>query len=276
MAKPDGNIVAVGLKHMRIYKLNAYGVPEASSTTVYEGVHIQGAQSYEIETPDARRISYKGDDRVLAQDVLPRQEVSTGTLRFGVDNHAAYALLSSTIAHTVGEASVIGYGTSKQGSEPVIAALGYQQAKDLATGTRQWRGVIVPSTQAIINAPSMTENEMQYEVSLLPSGASHHLWGPDFTAVADGFTTAEVIETITENIPHVVSWLADGTATEFNFSAERPAPATAKIHAVATVATDGTVTDVTGTITKAVDGVTFAVAPTVGVMVVCFYEYAAA
>ncbi len=277
MSAPTGNVVAVGLKHLRIYELDIHGVPKATAANggVYEGVQVQGAQSYEIKTPDARRISFKGDDYVLAQDVLPRQEPSTGTLKFAVDNHAAYAILSSTKKATIGEASVIGYGTDKQGNEPVIAVLGYQQAKDIATGTRQWRGIVVPSTQAIINAPSMTDGEMQYEVSLLPSGASHHLWGKAFADNLEGYTRAEVVEMLTENIPHVVSWLADNTVTEFNFHADRPAVSTAKIHAVMTVAADGTVTDVTATCTKAVDGVTIAGPLAAGIMVVCFYEYAA-
>lgn len=278
MAAPDGNIVAVGLKHMRIYQLTAAGFPNATAASgaVYEGIQIQGAQSYEITTPDARRISFKGDDRVLAQDVLPRQEPSTGTLKFAVDNHDAYAVLSSTKAATIGEASVIGYGTSEQGSEPVIAVLGFQQAKDLTTGTRQWRGVIVPSTQAIINAPSMTDAEMQYTVSLLPSAAGHHLWGPDFTIADDGFTAAEVIETVTVNVPHVVAWLGDNVVTKFVFHADRQAAAVAKVHHVAHVAaSDGAVTDLTTTATKEVDGITPAVKPAAGDLVICFYEYAA-
>jgi hypothetical protein len=275
MSAPDGNIVAVGLKLMRVYELNAFGVPKATSTSVYEGVQIQGAQSYEIKTPDARRISFKGDDYVLAQDVLPRQEPSTGTLKFAVDNHAAYALLSSTKRAVIGEASVVGYGTSKQGAEPVVAVLGYQQAKDLATGTRQWHGIIVPSTQAIINAPSMTDGEMQYEVSLLPSGASHHLWGPAFADNVEGYTRAEVVEVVTAGIPHVVSWLANNVLTKFPFAVARPAAAVAKIHRVVLVAADGTVTDDTAGATKEVDGVTPSVKPANGVTVVCFYEYAA-
>jgi len=276
MSAPTGNIVAVGTKHMRFYELDSHGVPKATSTNVYEGVQIQGAQSYEIKTPDARRISFKGDDRVIAQDVLPRQEPSTGTLKFSVDNHAAYAILSSTKQATIGEAVAIGYGTDKQGSEPVIAVLGYQQAKDIATGTRQWRGVIVPSTQAIINAPSMTDAEMQYEVSLLPSAASHHLWGVAFADATEGFGAAEVIEVITENIPHVVSWRADGTATKFLFHADRPAVSTSKIHAVCIIdAVTGAVTVNTGSGVKAVDGVTPTIKPDAGDMVVVFYEYAA-
>lgn len=276
MSAPTGNIVAVGLKQMRIYELTGDGVPKATSTAVYEGVQIQGAQSYEIKTPDARRISFKGDNSVIAQDVLPRQEPSTGTLKFSVDNHAGYAILSSTKQATIGESSVVGYGTDKQGSEPVIAVLGYQQAKDVASGTRQWHGIIVPSTQAIINAPSMTDTEMQYEVSLLPSGASHHLWGKAFSGTLEGYTKAEVVELITENIPHVVSWKADGTATAYAFNASRQAVSTSKIHSICTVsASGGTVTDITSTATKAVGTITPVGTLAAGVIVTCFYEYAA-
>jgi hypothetical protein len=196
-------------------------------------------------------------------------------LKFAVDNHAGYALLSSTKRAVIGEASVVGYGTSKQGAEPVVAVLGYQQAKDVATGTRQWHGIIVPSTQAIINAPSMTDGEMQYEVSLIPSGANHHLWGPAFTESIEGFTRAEVLEVVTANIPHVVSWLANNSATAFLFAAAHQAVSTAKIHAVYTVSIAGVVADVTSTCTKAVTGVTITGPLAAGIMVCCFYEYAA-
>jgi hypothetical protein len=43
---------------------------------------------------------------------------------------------------------------------------------------------------------------------------------------------------------------------------------------VTTISTAGVVTDVTGTVTKAVDGVTFGVAPDAGTYIVCAYEYA--
>jgi hypothetical protein len=82
-----------------------------------------------------------------------------------------------------------------------------------------------------------------------------------------------MLEGETVYFPHIVSWLADGVAKEFNFHADRPAASTAKINAVTTVAADGTVTDVTATITPATDGVTFGTEPASGVMVVCYYEH---
>jgi hypothetical protein len=275
MAATSGKMYPVGLRHARVYLLDANGVPDATSTTVYEGFEMTGAKAYELTIPDARRIVHVGDDRVLAQDVLPRQEVSSGTLRVARMDYDVYEALTSTHDATIGEAKVIGYGTSKQGNEPSIAALLYQQAKDAVTGVRRWRAYILPSSQAIINPASLNENAPDFAISLLPSAVQKHVWGVAFTEGVEGFTSAEMLESMTEGIPHIVSWKADGAATDFLFHASRPATATAKIHVITTVAADGTVTDVTSTATKAVDKITIAGPLTSGTKVVAFYEYAA-
>lgn len=275
MTAPSGRLYPVGMRMARVFKLNSLGVPDATSdTTPYEGLVIEGAKAYELNIPDARRLAALGDDRIKMQDVLPRQEPASGTLRVSASDFDVHAVLTNTLKATVGEAVLVGHGTDQQGSEPTVALLCYQQGKQAGTGVRVYRSYMIPSTQAIITPSSMNDQYGEQSYSLLPSPVDHHIWGIAFAALVEGFTEAEIIEADTFGQPHIAAWKqAAGSKTEFNFHADRPAPSTAKIHAVATIASDGTVTDVTGTVTKATDGVTFSVAPANGTVVVCFYEY---
>lgn len=273
MSAPLGKNYPVGLRHVRVYELNSNGVPNASGTAVYEGYQITGAKAYELSIPDARRIAHIGDDRVLAQDILPRQEVSTGTLRAGRNDYDVYAVLTDTKQATIGESSIIGYGTDKQGDEPALAMLCYQQAKEAGTGTRTYRAYMLPSTKAIINPASMNEKETEYTFSLLPSAANHHIWGIQFTTAKEGFTEAEIVESSTFDFPHVAAWKSDGTAVSYLFHADRPAASSSKIHAVATITSGGVVADVTSTVTLAAGSITFGVAPAADTVICAFYEY---
>jgi hypothetical protein len=121
----------------------------------------------------------------------------------------------------------------------------------------------------------MNGEAVEFTYDLIPTSVNHHLWGQTFAELVDGFTAAEIIEAQTFNIPHVVSWKGDNVVTKFLFAAARQAAAVAKVHSVIQVATDGTVTDLTATATKEVDGITPASKPGSGVMICCFYEYAA-
>lgn len=278
MSAPANAVFPVGMKHVRVYALNAYGLPSATAASgvVYEGLQIIGAKAFELNIPDARRISHVGDDRVLAQDILPRQEPSSGTLRTATNPHSVYSMMSSTLAATIGEASVIGYATDEQGDEPALGLLMYQQAKEQGTGSRVWRAYMMPSVQALINPASMSGEAPEFTYSLLPTAVDHHLWGKDFAANTEGFLEAEIVETLTYNVPHVVAWLGDNVVTEFLFHTSRPAVSTAKIHAIMSMnPSTGVVTDITATATKATDGITPVSKPAAGELIICFYEYAA-
>lgn len=274
MAAPTGTLYGVGAKHARVYDLDANGVPDATSATVpYEGVQIPGLKAFEMTIPDARRIAHVGDDAVQAQDILPRTEVSSGVIRFAGDNHAAYATFTGTKVAAIGDASVIGYATDLQGYEPAIALLVYQQAK--SGTTRVWRNYLVPNCQAIFNPNSMNENPAEFEASLIPSAATSHIWGLALADGVEGYTRAEIMESVTTDVPHIAAWLANNSATEFPFHASRQST---KVHVVCTITTAGVVTDVTGAgvTTLGTDKITITGPLAAGVKVVAFYSYAAA
>jgi hypothetical protein len=278
MSAPANAVFPVGMKHVRVYALNSFGYPAATaaSAVVYEGLQIVGAKAFELSIPDARRISHTGDDRVLAQDILPRQEPSSGTLRTATNPHSVYAAMSSTLKAVIGEASLIGYATDEQGDEPALGLLMYQQAKEQTTGSRVWRSYQMPSVQAIINPTGMTAEAPEFTYNLLPTAVGHHLFGKAFAAGVEGFLEAEIVESLTYNVPHVVAWLGDNVVTKLLFHASRQAVSTAKIHGIYSMhQTTGVVTDITATATKETDGVTPLTKPAAGELVMCFYEYAA-
>ncbi len=276
MAATTGKQYSVGMRHARVYPLDAIGRIVAPGTTVYEGLQVTATKAFDMTVPDARRIVHVGDDHIKAQDVLPRIEASSATLRVARNDHDVYAVLTGTKAFVAGEAAGIGYGTDKQGSEPDVAFLLYQQSLDAVAKTRRYRSNILPVSRAIVNPASMNENAVEYQFSLLPQIVTKHLWGIAFTTNVEGFTEAELVEFMTEDIPHVVAFKGDGTALEFSFHASRPAVSTSKIHQVTTTTAAGVTTDVTSTITKAVDKITFAggQAPAATDIVTVFYEYA--
>lgn len=269
---PTGNFYAVGLKHARVYELNTNGVPAASGTAPYTGYQITGVKAYELNIPDARRIAHVGDDRVLVQDVLPRTEVSSGTLRFAADNHTVYAALTGTSVVTEGESSLIGYGTDKQGSEPTIALLCYQQVKS-ASKARAYRAYHVPNTQAIVNPNSMNENAAEFEASLLPSASTHYIWGTAFASGTEGYTEAEVNESITYDLPLVTAWKADGTQTVFNFASGLAPSATTDVFKVTSTSSAGVVTDLTATATKGTESITTASTIPANSIISCWHQY---
>ncbi len=273
MASPSGNLYPVGLQHVRIYELSEFGYPKPASTAVYEGVEIVGPKTYDITAAKSRDIVHQGNNRRLSQDKLPSIDVSAATLKTSRLDFEVNALLANIKTATVGEALFSAFATDRQGTEPTVAMLLYQQAKTAEAGVRCYSAYHLPSVAAIIDPASMNENASEFSFNLVPSAASHYIHGPAFTLASEGFTEAEMLWSVTFGLPHIVAWLGNGTAVEFNFHADRPAPSTAKIHSVCTVTGAGVVTDVTSTITKAVDGITFSSAPDSGVSVICFYEY---
>jgi hypothetical protein len=276
MAATSGQQYGVGMKHARIYALADVAgvlVPAATSETVYEGIQLVAARALELTVPEARRITHQGDDTIKAQDWLPRIEPSSAVLRAGRNDYDLLEIITGNKKVTIGESVWTTYGTDNEDTPPNIAIHSYQQSLDATSKARRYRSILMPVSQARTAPSSMNENPAEYTYQVLPQRVSRKLWGIALSVATDGASEGEFFEGMFEDFPHVVAWKAS-TATEFNFHADRPATATTKIHVVTTISTAGVVTDVTGTVTKAVDGVTFGAAPDAGTYIVCAYEYA--
>lgn len=274
MTAPNNLHRAVGFRHCRIYKLDANGYLYASGATAYEGSELTGPKTLEVTKPEPRRISHTGADRVLATDVLSPLDSVTATITASGADFDIEALLAGVNVITHGETKLLGQATDKQGDEPQFAILGFRQSLDGVTGTRRWDLIWLPMCRIIPSGHAMNENPDEKTYNVYPNVVGKYPYGSAFAVGTENFTEAQYIDGVGEYKPHAVTFLGDGTDVDFSLPADKPAVSTAKMKVVHLVASTGVITDVTGTVTLAVDSVTFSVAPATGDSIFVVYEYA--
>lgn len=274
MTTPNNLHRAVGFRHCRLYKLNANGYLFADShTTPYEGVELSGPKTLQVTKPEPRRISHTGADRVLATDVLPTLESVSAVITASGMDLAVEALVSDVTVVTQGEMKLIGQATDKQGSEPQLAILGWGQSLDGVTGRRRWDLIWLPACRVIPAGHTMNENPAEKSYNVYPNVVTKYPYGPAFGVGTEGFTESQYIDGVSEYKPHCVTFLGNGSATAFTLPVAKQAVSVDKMSVWHLVASSGVVTDVSGTVTLAVDDVTFSVAPADGDIVFVLYEY---
>lgn len=279
MPTVTGIMLPVGFRSATLFALDSSGRPAASSTTAYEGVQIEGAKTLAISTPQPRRYFHPGDDIVLDTDSLPPLEGVTGELRAAKVNQVVHALVTGTnkfLLGTAAEAYAVGYGTDKQGFEPQMGILGFQQAKDAqlggsALGTRRWRGIILFKSTVIPRGTGMSENPEDSSYDITPAIVTKHLWGKSFATGTEGFTMASYIDLMTEGKPKVVAFLGDNATTAFSLPAAYPAYSASKVlvwqNGVQKTTGGGGLASISTTT------ITFSVAPATSDNITVFYEY---
>lgn len=260
----------VGLRSVTVFALDASGYPAASSTSAYEGTDFAGPKAFSLTIPEPRKITHTGGDRVLGVDFLPPLESASAELRVGRLDYDVIALLTGVKNYTLGENVGVAYGTDKQGSEPQVGLLLYQQSLALPSGEQSWRAIMLPRAKVIPLPPGMSDNPEEVRFAVAPSVVGAHLWGAALTSVNDGATTAQVIDRSFEYKPKLVAFKGDGSAVAFTFPAAYQAVSTTKIK----VWVDGVLKTLTTDYTVTTAAVTFLAAPASGAIVTVLYETA--
>lgn len=273
MTAPSTRVSGSGFRNATIFGFNASGhlnalASSGGTLTAYYGVQAEGARTLELNEPEPRVINITGDDRLYAMDALPALEGMTGTLTIARMNQALEAITRNVTNFTVGEAKgLIGGISNESGNEPQCALIAYRQALTEA-GARVYESVIFPKALLFARHSGYNQEAAEYQFSLVPQLVTQHIWETSLADGTEGATQAQCIRFITQYKPTIVAWQADGIETEFSFDTAKQAVSTSKIHGVWV---DGTV-DATATL--ATDKVTPTSTPTVGQVVVCFYEVA--
>lgn len=271
MAATSGIQYGSGFRYGVAFALNANGRIAGNSPTVaYMGIPFTGAKAWNLTIPKQRRLHHINNDRVGAADFLPPTEAASATLGVSADNQVIDAILMANKQTTTitGEASAMADLTSNQGYEPIIALWLYQQSLDYSSRLRRWRSFAVPRAKAITMPSGYADREVDGTYDVLMTPSNFDIFGRLMTVTDYGATDAQLFRYMTEGIPAIAAWLADGTATVFTFPAGfTPAKATTKIA----VFVNGTLTTVGFTLSTT--AVTFTVAPTTGSDITIFWEY---
>jgi hypothetical protein len=217
---------ASGLRRIQIFALNSSGYPEGdeSGADGYDGVNMEGARSFSLNAPDVTRIPHVGNDRLLAQDFLPPTEGASGAITTAKQNLTLDALLTDTLVEVIGETSVAGLLTNKQGNEIDVCVIAYRQALDTTEGAQQlrrWQAHMLPVARIVPRGGSMEQgaaDENSYTV--VPTVATKYPFGHAFADQAgdEGFTESQYLRFTGENPPVMEKWDGNNTLATFNLN----------------------------------------------------------
>jgi hypothetical protein len=216
MTAATGKMFSVGARNVTVYALGSDGLPSPGICGVLNvGTTMTAFKAFEITKPNARRINHVGNDRLLALDFLPPLEGVNATINSGADDFDIDAILTGVKKATVGEGVYLADSTDKQGFEPFVCVIAYQQAQSRITKARNWRQWIFPSTKAIPMAGGMGDNPTETKYELGPSPVSTHIWGTALSESTDGVLEAAIMRGQTEGKP--VFGFSVGDAAELHF-----------------------------------------------------------
>jgi hypothetical protein len=203
-----------------------------------------------MNVPQARKITFTGNNVVLGVDYLPATEAMDGELSVSPSDLELIALLSGLSVQEVGDsASGLPIATDKQGQEPQVAMIVYQQA--LADGIRFWRTLLFPSAKCIYMPAGMGETPEDTKYKVGPTVVRRHLWGTLLTRALHNCTNMQAFEIQSRYKPMIGAWRASGASNHITFSTDFPA-----VNVESITVWDSTGAEVTSGITKATTGVT--------------------
>lgn len=266
MTATTGKQYGLGFRYAVLFALNSSGSPAATDTTAYEGVQAVGAKTFNLNIPDPQKFTHVGDDSALQVDYLPSTEAVSADLTVAQDNNDVYALVTNTNEVTIGEKTIVGIGTSQQGSESQVTLLAYQQSLD-ENGVRNYRWFLIPKATLYPKPGGLGPNPAEHGYTVSPTVVSAYPWETAFASGTEGFITTQILKGQAVYKPKLVAWLSATATTEFDLPSDTLCADTGKMN----IWVDGV--EQTEDITKATDSVQFTTAPGNAKRVVCFYEH---
>lgn len=266
-------IMYVGTRGAKIYELNAYERINGSSTTAYSGLDLYGFKGLDMTYPEPVQKTHMGNDRILATQLFPPTDAVSGTLLAGAQDNDVIAAVSGIAVNdgNVAGASFIMNGTDKQGSEPNVAILSWQEGIT-ESGSQVYHWKVVYNTKCIPVSVGMGADPIDYQYKLAPSPVSNHVYGAAISIANDGATSGTDADGYTSYPLNMVAFVADGIEDEFTFPLLEQAADTTNITVFLAAAGSENLTEVTTGITKATTGVTWDAAPADGSEIIIVYQ----
>lgn len=277
MSAPSKQIFSVGMNGSRYFALTAAGYPAATNITNYSGVAFGAPIALALKMSAPEIVRHPGNNMTQQYDVLPGDGVSEGSLTVSREDADAIAAFSNTNVHVIAAAfNAIGWGTSQQGNEPIFGIMAYDQAKD-KNGLRVWRTHMIPKAIITPAIKGMERARGDIVYSLQPLVCAAYLTGLAFTAINNGFLTAQVLTLTSSHRLALGTWVTTATETAYPFDADLPKYVTGDagqaVYKNGVLMTYGAGADATH-YQATTTGLTFGAALTNGDVVTCLYEIA--
>ena len=256
-----------------VFPLDSSGSLQPPTDQPYEGLEVDGARTFELTPAEGSYLVNIGNGRLRDTIYRAPREASRAELRVGYAQLDVIAALSGVKVYSIAEAKAIGRLTNLQGSEPDVALLLTQKGHD-ENGLTRYLSYIIPKGKCIPIDSPFNDNALEVRYSVTISNTKKEVWGESYTVVKHGFTETGYLTIVTENIPKIIAWKANGYDSDYFFPTAKPAVAVAKESIWDfTAGTEFT----GGTITKAPSGVgvTFGAPPAADRVLVAYYEYEA-
>ena len=275
MAAVSGKYAWVTPRSMRIFTLDDNGRPYSTdSATAYEGSQAIAVKNLNLAIPDMRVYEHVGDDVLLQRDVLPSDSGVGADFTLGMSDYSLIAAMTGVTQRTSTgtEGKGMRYGTDGERDIPQVGVHIYGQVVDVnagaTQGARRWRSLFFPRCYLKPKPSGFVDGVGEVAVQVVPVVVTQELWGITLTEAADGCTTFQVSDWMTQYRPKVLTWVSQsGTPAQMLFPANYQAQAIAKVHEFTI---DGV--DAHAAATIAVDGVTPGTVADGGIMV-SFYEF---
>lgn len=242
-------LLPVGLQYAGVYALDGNLIDPPVDDIFYAGVEVVGPKAFTMNVPQARKITFTGNNVVLGVDYLPATEAMDGELSVSPVDLDLIAVLSGLSVQEIGPANGMPIATDKQGQEPQVGMIVYQQA--LSDGVRFWRTLIFPSAKCIYMPSGMGETPEDTKYKVGPTVVKRHLWGTLLTRALHNCTNMQAFEVQSRYKPMLGAWRGSGASNEITFPDGFPAVNTDTIQVW-----DSTGAEVTSGITKTVNGIT--------------------
>ena len=253
-----------------VFPLDSAGALQPPTDVPYEGLEVDGARTFDLTPAEGSYLVNIGNGRLRDTIYRAPREASRAELRVGYAQMDVIAALSGVKVYTIAEAKMTGRLTNLQGSEPDAALLLTQKGHD-ENGLTRYLSYIIPKGKAIPIDSPFNDNALEVRYAVTISNSRKEVWGEPYTVARHGFTDTGYLTIVTEGIPKIIAWKANGYDSDYFFPATKQPTATAKVSVWDwTAGTEFT----GGTITKAIAGVTFGAPPTANRILVALYEYA--
>lgn len=269
MAAPSTQFWGGDVYLSTVFPLDSSGAIQPTTDQPYEGLEVDGARTFDLTPAEGSYLVNIGNGRLRDTIYRAPREASRAELRVGYSQLDVIAALSGVKVYELAEAKMVGRLTNVQGSEPDTALLLTQSGHD-ENGLTRYLSYLIPKGKCIpIDAP-FNENALEIRYTVTISNTKKEVWGESYTTVRHGFTETGYIDMITEQVPKIIAWKANGYDSNYFFPSGKAPVSVAKMS-VWDFATGIEYTG--GTITKSVNGVTFAAPPAAGKILVVKYEY---